>query len=367
MKSIALPVEECATLIIPHRSEASAAPDGPKLWNEAPSTLARDYVPDSFQPWRAEDGLRIVPRSWEAEGFREVIEFEPDFGLVIGDIQHRENARQTSRLRNTLNFHFRLSGSGAIAVGDGDPFPLYRQTMTLLLSPDGLERAEDFVSGEHEQSVTVFCQPDFLARRFRNAGGKMPQMLRSFIDDPARKPVIVSSTLSAQMALAVRALLLSEFSRTMRRVYAEAKALELLVLALAGLSEMEAREARGEAYIGDRDLDRITRVRRRLEEEFLSPPSITELARFAGINEAKLMHLFKQQVGETIFNFTQRLKMERAKEMLETTDVSVTEIAFDVGYEYSSNFTTAFRRHFGITPKAARDAMRHARGRSQSG
>lgn len=351
----------------PHRPDDATSNDGPRLWSDAPSTLPRDYAPDDFQPWRAEDGLRIIPRSWEAEGFREVIEFEPDFGLVIGDIRHHESARQTSRLRNSLNFHFRLSGSGAIAVGNGDPFPVYRQTMTLLLSPDGLTRAEDFVSGEHEQSVNVFCQPDFLARRFRNAGGKMPRMLQEFTNDPARKPVIVSSTLSAQMALAVRALLLSDFSRTMRRVYAEAKALELLVLALAGLSEMEEREARGEAHIGDRDLDRIVRVRQQLEDQFLAPPSITELARSVGINEAKLMHLFKQQVGETIFNFTQRLKMERAKEMLETTDTSVTEIAFDVGYEYSSNFTTAFRRHFGITPKAARDAMRHLRGQSQSG
>jgi AraC-like DNA-binding protein len=70
------------------------------------------------------------------------------------------------------------------------------------------------------------------------------------------------------------------------------------------------------------------------------------------------MHLFKQHLGETIFNYAQRLKMEQAKKLLETTDISVTEIAFDVGYEYSSNFTTAFRRHFGVTPRAARDAAR---------
>ena len=70
------------------------------------------------------------------------------------------------------------------------------------------------------------------------------------------------------------------------------------------------------------------------------------------------MQLFKQRVGETIFNYTQRLKMEHAKRMLEGTEDSITEIAFDVGYEYSSNFTTAFKRHFGITPKAARQAVR---------
>jgi AraC-like DNA-binding protein len=48
--------------------------------------------------------------------------------------------------------------------------------------------------------------------------------------------------------------------------------------------------------------------------------------------------------------------MEQAKKLLETTPLSVTQIALEVGYEYASNFTTAFRRHFGITPKSARDA-----------
>jgi AraC-like DNA-binding protein len=51
--------------------------------------------------------------------------------------------------------------------------------------------------------------------------------------------------------------------------------------------------------------------------------------------------------------------MEMAKGLLEKTDRSITEIAFDVGYEYSSNFTTAFKRHFGITPSTAREALRH--------
>ncbi len=114
----------------------------------------------------------------------------------------------------------------------------------------------------------------------------------------------------------------------------------------------------GYVPLGKRDCERIDTVREILDRDYLDPPSITQLARQVAVNDAKLMQLFKQQVGETIFNYTQRLKMEHAKHMLEDTEESITEIAFDVGYEYSSNFTTAFKRHFGITPKAARQAVR---------
>ena len=96
-----------------------------------------------------------------------------------------------------------------------------------------------------------------------------------------------------------------------------------------------------------------------LAEQFASStPTIGELARHIGLNEAKLMHDFKQLFGQTIFDFTQNLRMDEAKRLLETTERSITEVAFDVGYEYSSNFTTAFKRRFGITPSIARDAFR---------
>ncbi len=71
------------------------------------------------------------------------------------------------------------------------------------------------------------------------------------------------------------------------------------------------------------------------------------------------MRGFKQLFGQTVFEYTQHLRMEMAKNLLESSEQSITDIAFEVGYEYSSNFATAFRRHFGISPRAARQAGRH--------
>lgn len=328
------------------------------VWDGGPDALARDYGTDKNDTLAPDSGLRIIPKAWAAEGFRELVEFNDGFGIVIGDIKHLEDATLQRSTRNRLNFHFRLSGSGAIGVGADTPFPLQRQTMALLLSPDGAEKVEEFYGGEHEQSATIYCKPEFIAERFGDAGVRLPASLRACLDTLPDGPVFASAALSAQMSLAVRALIDNPFQSTLRRVFVEAKALELLVLALAALAEAEQRAQNGDNPIGMRDLQRIEMVRETLERDFLDPPTIAKLARDVGVNEAKLMHIFKQQVGETIFNFTQRLKMERAKQMLETSDISVTEIAFEVGYEYSSNFTTAFRRHFGITPRTAREAMR---------
>jgi AraC-like DNA-binding protein len=327
-----------------------------KLWTGSPDALSRDYDADLFQPSRPEDSLRIRPVTWRAEGYREILDIEEGFSVVIGDIKHLEDALMHRKAQNPLNFHFRLTGNSEIEVEGKEPLVVHQQSLVLLLSPQGIEKSERFFRGEHEQSVTICCQPEFIARRFHD-GGQLPKALRENLEGNTDHSIFASASLSVQMASAVRSLIENQFEQDLRRVHIEAKALELLVLSLSALLEVENRSERSLAQIGERDMARVEKVRAILDETFLEPPSITKLARKVGVNEAKLMHLFKQQVGETIFNYTQRLKMERAKELLETTDISVTEIAFDVGYEYSSNFTTAFRRHFGVTPRVAREAQ----------
>lgn len=47
-------------------------------------------------------------------------------------------------------------------------------------------------------------------------------------------------------------------------------------------------------------------------------------------------------------------RLSKARSLLEQTELELTEIAFAVGYNSQSNFSTAFRKYFGQTPKAAR-------------
>jgi AraC-like DNA-binding protein len=46
--------------------------------------------------------------------------------------------------------------------------------------------------------------------------------------------------------------------------------------------------------------------------------------------------------------------MARARTLLLETELSITQIALEVGYEYAGNFTTAFKRYFGVPPNVMR-------------
>ena len=78
--------------------------------------------------------------------------------------------------------------------------------------------------------------------------------------------------------------------------------------------------------------------------------SIPGLARKLGTNPTKLKVVFKLVYGESVFEFSRRVRMEKAKELLVTTDDTLQSIAEQVGYTEGNNFQAAFKKVVGCTP-----------------
>lgn len=84
------------------------------------------------------------------------------------------------------------------------------------------------------------------------------------------------------------------------------------------------------------------------------PPSIRALSKLVAINEFKLKNGFKKYFGVGIFEWLLDRKMQYAKELILTTNKPIKEISAMVGYPRTTNFITAFRRTFGMTPGSLR-------------
>ena len=81
----------------------------------------------------------------------------------------------------------------------------------------------------------------------------------------------------------------------------------------------------------------------------------------AGVNMAiETLDLSIKLFGTPIFQYTQNLRLEKALQLLHTGDYSIREVADAVGYSYSKNFTTAFKRRYGVSPKVARKSFNRA-------
>nr|WP_242050512.1 AraC family transcriptional regulator [Oculatella sp. FACHB-28] len=87
-------------------------------------------------------------------------------------------------------------------------------------------------------------------------------------------------------------------------------------------------------------------VRTHLAEEI----GIEDLANEVGLSRWHFSRTFEQATGEAPSRYVQRLRMEQAIYLLQTTDLPITEVAYAVGYTSLSHFTKLFKHRFGTTP-----------------
>lgn len=80
-------------------------------------------------------------------------------------------------------------------------------------------------------------------------------------------------------------------------------------------------------------------------------PTLEEIASEVAISSFHFHRIFRAQVGETIAEFTRRLRMEKAAiGLIESPHGDITRLALRIGFSSSQNFAKAFRHHFSVSP-----------------
>ncbi|SEM58422.1 AraC family transcriptional regulator [Paenibacillus sp. OV219] len=75
-----------------------------------------------------------------------------------------------------------------------------------------------------------------------------------------------------------------------------------------------------------------------------------ELADIAGVSESHFYRLFHALHGQSPANYIDRLRMNRACELLREPRSNVTDVAMDLGYKTSQHFATVFKKYIGVSP-----------------
>jgi AraC-like DNA-binding protein len=99
------------------------------------------------------------------------------------------------------------------------------------------------------------------------------------------------------------------------------------------------------------DINRVMQIESLITRDVFSPaPFIPELAKMVNISETKLKNNFKTVFGVPIYQYFQKARMRAARDVLETNKYSIKQVALELGYANLSNFSTAFRKEFGMLP-----------------
>ena len=96
---------------------------------------------------------------------------------------------------------------------------------------------------------------------------------------------------------------------------------------------------------------------RYLKSQLRNEVRLNDLVRYMGTNKNKLRSAFRACFGTTLFNWLAGQRLQCAARLLATSSLSIVQIAEQVGYSDSNNFSTAFKRVYRLSPSRYRQSI----------
>ena len=188
---------------------------------------------------------------------------------------------------------------------------------------------------------------------------------QGLIDDTARQmcsaaaprveldfPLGTSDPLLEQLALAILEIM-REDPDPSSALYVD-ELVHAMVVRLVRIYTVNGRSSRTEPERKVLNCGEMRRVRDLVEEHLAEDLSLETIAGVVGVSPRSLSRACLRQWGTTVHQYVLSRRVERAKNLLLSTDLTITSIALDTGFSSQSHLATAFRRVTGLTPKSYR-------------
>ncbi len=193
-------------------------------------------------------------------------------------------------------------------------------------------------------------------------------LMRNSVDDAIERSGILTAIAERKIELsrcpvtpalhqsAINLFQLNDDMGPISRLRSEAAAMQFFADAVIALNAPQS--PRNERVLTVREFKRIQDVRGRLEA--CSPEdevTLEHVAREAGMSVSTLCRHFKMAFDTSVIAYLSKRRMDAARSALVDEGLSVAQAAHIAGYSSPANFSTAFRREFGVTPTQARSRM----------
>jgi len=276
----------------------------------------------------------------------------PGIYIVYGDLIMKEARRLHFSMEDhteLVEMHFTLQGSGVI-VND-----LNGGTYDFKSNEHNMHYTPEFQGvGEYEEHDRYkFFEVHFSKQFFLELAQSGSPGLRRFAETIAAGRASQFSRrnlpISFAMHQCIRDVMNCSCEGGLKLLFLQSKCIELLTLQ----AQMYENTERAEVTAPGADKERICYARDYLLQHALQPPSLTELAKIAGINEFKLKQGFRQVFNNTVYGYLSDYKLNQAHEQL-LANVAIKEIADNLGYSSVQHFSNAFRKKFGRPPGQVR-------------
>ena len=267
------------------------------------------------------------------------------------------NALRADRHVGEYELHYVLSGTLGFWVGDRTYE--VRPGMAFFTQP-----------GELHGGVDATLQPGewyWLRLRFPTRDQPLPELSRKSSNELKKGLAAIDTKLfagSLQLRSCFQRLIEEYRSQTLHSpLMARLILHELLITVIRDYARSQAGAASsGSPFISAPIQQAVHWIQQHLAENL---PCIDDIAAHVGLSESHFRRRFSEEMGFSPLEYVSWQRIQRAKQLLVSDDISVTKLAFDLGFQSSAYFTQVFRKLTGMTPSQYR--TRYGVGRAVNG
>jgi AraC-like DNA-binding protein len=286
--------------------------------------------------------------------FHEAVRISDQAVLLLTELMPSERGTYTQIVEggDWLHIQFRFLGSGREEIGDRFSVETPERSCLVSRYPQGSIVNREIEKAKTWKYACLYLRPQTFTDILDIEAGALPDAARWMGHQHLTEFRCDKLPLTPLMMAPLSDIFSCEFRGPIRRAYMRAKSLEILATLVHTLDREANPHLNDQVKLSSSDLAKLAAARNIMNEDLENPVSLAALARRVGLNRTKLATGFKSTFGDSVHSHWRDIRLARAREMLQSGDVSVTEAALSVGYADISAFTRAFTNKFGNGPKS---------------
>ncbi|PIE56414.1 MAG: hypothetical protein CSA34_03640 [Desulfobulbus propionicus] len=288
----------------------------------------------------------------------------PGLQLSLVDLPPAEPTRVDFELNDApLEFSYHLSGQPlyCIAHGKGETTFNGEPGLNVVSAFPHSSGFMEIGGTDRNRMIAIHIDPVFFAgyckEHLHNSANALPPAVERLINEECFSYLCQQAQLNPSMTSVANQLLACPYEGILQQIFLESKTLELIVLQL----DMIASSSQIACSLTPKDIERVHTAKKLLIENILAPPGLFQLARAVSLSHTKLNQGFRHEFGVTVFEYLRQHRLQQGKELLDTLEMNVTEVAYATGFSSPSHFAKAFRNHYKVKPSAYLKEVRQRR------
>lgn len=321
--------------------------EGPKA-GEFREWRLQQELPVDFNVREAGLDRRIQLQSTEKGSL--LVEFSAFDALLISISNFNLSEKSICTLSGvgpTIGLYFHLSGR-CFCNGSGSAVTIEPGQQTIYYSSGYHEQLHLTPEKNQVQSLEINLPIEYYTSLVSGYSVLQEQFINQITKDPAAALHLGILPMTMPMKWIINTIKQCARTGILKRIFLEAKILELLMLQVEHAGQPENNHNRN--FLRSSEIEALYEAKNILERSLDNPPTIRNLSKMIGMNEFNLKKGFKDTFNTTVYGYVNQLKMRQAKQLLLDGDKTINEVSILTGYKNPQHFTVAFKKYFGGLP-----------------